>query len=60
MRSDLTPDLKTDIREAFFSLKKGKKGADAILKPFKADGFAEIKDSDYDIIRDIRKSVTGG
>ena len=60
MRSDFTSDLKTAIREAFFSLKKGKKGADAILKPFKADGFAEIKDSDYDIIRDIRKSVTGG
>ena len=59
MRSDFTPDLKIAIREVFFSLKKGKKGADAILKSFKADGFAEIKDSDYNIIRDIRKNVTG-
>ena len=59
MRSDFTPDLKIAIREVFFLLKKGKKGADAILKSFKADGFAEIKDSDYNIIRDIRKNVTG-
>jgi ABC-type phosphate/phosphonate transport system substrate-binding protein len=29
------------------------------LKPFKADGFTEITDADYDIIRDIRKSVGG-
>ena len=59
MRSAFTPGLKIAIREVFFSLKKGKKGADAILKSFKADGFAEIKDSDYNIIRDIRKNVTG-
>ena len=59
MRSDFMPDLKIAIREVFFSFKKGKKGADAILKSFKADGFAEIKDSDYNIIRDIRKNVTG-
>ena len=58
MRSDFTPDLKKAIRGAFFSLKKGNKEAEAILKPFKADGFAEIRDSDYDIIRDIRKNVT--
>ena len=59
MRSDLSPNLKMAIRKAFFSLKKGSKEGDAILKPFKADGFAEIKDSDYNIIREIRKNVTG-
>ena len=60
MRSDFTPNLKRAIRKAFFSLKKTDKDAKLILKPFKADGFAAIKDSDYDIIRDIRKNVTGG
>ena len=59
MRSDLVPGLKQKVRKAFFSLKKGTKVGDAVLKPFKADGFAAIKDSDYDIIRDIRKNVTG-
>ena len=59
MRSDLTPDLKKAVRNAFFSLKKGTKQGHEILKPFKADGFAAIKDSDYNIIRDIRKNVTG-
>ena len=59
MRSDLLPGLKQRVRKAFFSLKKGTKVGDAVLKPFKADGFAAIKDSDYDIIRDIRKNVTG-
>ena len=59
MRSDLSPNLKMAIRRAFFSLKKGSKEGNAILKPFKADGFAEIKDSDYNIIRKIRKIVMG-
>ncbi|MEQ8823174.1 MAG: phosphate/phosphite/phosphonate ABC transporter substrate-binding protein [Filomicrobium sp.] len=59
MRTDLTDDLQKGIREAFFSLKKGTEEGDKVLKPFKADGFAEIKDADYDIIRDIRKSVGG-
>ena len=59
MRTDLTADVQKAIREAFYSLKKGTKDGDAVLKPFKGDGFAEIKDADYDIIRDIRKSVGG-
>lgn len=60
MRTDLKPSLKKAIRKAFFSLKKGTKDGDAVLKPFKADGFGKIKDSDYNIIRDIRKNVSGG
>ena len=60
MRSNLDAGLKTAIREAFYSLKKGAAEADPILKPFKADGFAKIEDGDYDIIRDIRKNVAGG
>ncbi len=60
MRTDLVDDLKKAIRTAFYELKKGTKEGDGVLKPFKADGFAEIKDTDYDIIRDIRKNVQGG
>ena len=40
-------------------LKKGTPEGDAVLKPFKADGFAAITDKDYDIIRAIRKDVQG-
>jgi phosphonate transport system substrate-binding protein len=60
MRTDLTANLQTGIREAFYSLKKGTEDGDKVLKPFKADGFAEITDADYDIIRDIRKNVSSG
>ena len=59
MRTDLKKELQIAIREAFYSLKKGTKIGDAILKPFKGEGFAEVKDADYDIIRSIRKSVSG-
>jgi len=59
MRTDLDAGLQKSIREAFLSLKKGTEDGDKVLKPFKADGFAEIKDADYDIIRDIRKFVGG-
>jgi len=60
MRNDLTAELQQGIRQAFFSLKKGTEDGDRVLKPFKADGFAEIDDADYDIIRDIRRNVKGG
>ncbi|MGH1405735.1 MAG: phosphate/phosphite/phosphonate ABC transporter substrate-binding protein [Rhodomicrobiaceae bacterium] len=60
MRTDLTKELKKGIKNAFYSLKKGTEDGDKVLKPFKADGFAAIKDEDYDIIRDIRKKVQGG
>ncbi|MFZ2088448.1 MAG: phosphate/phosphite/phosphonate ABC transporter substrate-binding protein [Desulfobaccales bacterium] len=50
MRSDLAPDLKEKIRQAFYNLKDPE-----ILKPFKADGFAPIADKDYNKVRDMAK-----
>jgi phosphonate transport system substrate-binding protein len=46
MRSDLDPDLKETIKTTFIELND-----DSVLKPFKADGFAAMEDSDYDGIR---------
>lgn len=46
LRSDLAPELKEQIRTAFLELDD-----EAVLKPFKADGFAEMHDRDYDGIR---------
>jgi len=46
LRADLDPALKADIRAAFLNLDDA-----AILAPFKADGFAEMTDGDYDGIR---------
>lgn len=57
MRTDLKQELQDKIREAFLGLKPGTETGDSVLGPFKADGFAEITDADYDIIRDIRKNV---
>lgn len=56
-RTDLQEDLRNNLRTAFYSLKKGTPEGDAVLTPFKSDGFAEITDKDYDIIRDIRANV---
>lgn len=50
MQSDLAPKLKDMIRAAFMKISDP-----GILKPLKADGFAPIQDSDYDV---IRKSAT--
>jgi len=50
MRSDFNPDLKDKIRNAFLSLKDP-----AVLKNFKAEGFAPMTDKDYDVIRDLGK-----
>lgn len=58
MRTDMQPALQESVKEAFYSLKKGTPEGDAVLKPFKADGFAAIADKDYDIIRAIRKNVS--
>lgn len=60
MRTDMPKELQQSIRDAFLGLKKGTDAGDKVLKPFKADGFAAIEDTDYDIIRDIRKNVKGG
>ncbi|MGQ9366069.1 phosphate/phosphite/phosphonate ABC transporter substrate-binding protein [Azospirillum sp. A39] len=48
MRSDLAPQLKDRIRAAFYELKDP-----AVLKPFKADGFAAIDDGAYDVVREL-------
>lgn len=50
MRSDLKPDLKDKVRKAFIDLKDP-----AVLKNFKAEGFAPIADKDYDVIREMGK-----
>ncbi|WP_020176529.1 phosphate/phosphite/phosphonate ABC transporter substrate-binding protein [Methyloferula stellata] len=50
MRSDLKPELKEHIRTAFYDLKDP-----AVLKQFKADGFVAVKDSDYDVVRNLAK-----
>jgi phosphonate transport system substrate-binding protein len=52
MRSDLNPDLKGKIRNAFLTLKDP-----AVLKNFKAEGFAPIADKDYDVIRELAKAL---
>jgi phosphonate transport system substrate-binding protein len=50
MRSDLSPELKNKIKEAFYNAKDK-----AVLKPFKAEGFAAMSDKDYDVVRDLAK-----
>jgi phosphonate transport system substrate-binding protein len=52
MRSNLSPSLKAEIRKVFYELKDPK-----VLKAFKADGFAPIKDSDYDVVRDLQAKL---
>lgn len=48
MQSNLKPELKDRIRSAFTELKDK-----TILKPLKASGFAEIKDAEYDPVRNL-------
>jgi phosphonate transport system substrate-binding protein len=48
MRSNLKPGLKEKIRTAFLNLKD-----EAVLKPFKAQGFDAIADKDYDVVRNL-------
>ena len=50
MRSNLKPELKQKIRDAFLNAKDQK-----VLKPFKATGFGPISDKDYDVVRDLAK-----
>lgn len=50
MRSNLDPALKDRVRATFVNLKDP-----AVLKNFKADGFAPISDKDYDVIREMGK-----
>ncbi len=48
MRSDLDPELKTKIAQAFTKLEDPE-----VLKPFKAQGFDSIQDRDYDVVREL-------
>ena len=48
MQSNLKPELKEKIKNAFYNLKDKK-----ILKPLKAHGFAPITDKDYDVVRNL-------
>ncbi|MBE9054156.1 phosphate/phosphite/phosphonate ABC transporter substrate-binding protein [Nostocales cyanobacterium LEGE 11386] len=52
MRSDLNPELKAKISSAFVELKD-----EEILQAFKADGFDAITDQDYDVVRDLGKTL---
>lgn len=57
LRTDMTEALENNIKDAFLSLERGTEAGDAVLKPFKADGFSAVTDADYDIIRDIRAKL---
>lgn len=57
MRSNLSPELKQQIKQTFYDLKPENPEGETVLKPFKADGFAPVSDADYDVIRSIRKSI---
>ena len=50
MRSNMSPELKEKIRQAFLQIKDKQ-----ILQAFKADGFAAVTDKDYDVVRDLTK-----
>ncbi|OAB60994.1 phosphate ABC transporter substrate-binding protein [Leptolyngbya valderiana BDU 20041] len=47
-REGLDPALVEQVRQAFLELDDPE-----VLEPFKADGFATIEDSDYDVLRDL-------
>lgn len=48
MRSDLSPELKASVQQAFLEINDPD-----ILDSLKAEGFAEITDADYDVIRNM-------
>jgi phosphonate transport system substrate-binding protein len=50
LADDLVPQLQEAIRSAFYNLKDKD-----VLKPIKADGFAPMRDEDYNEIRDMAK-----
>jgi phosphonate transport system substrate-binding protein len=52
MRSDLDSGLKEKIKQTFYNLKDKE-----ILKPMKADGLAPIADADYNVVRNLKKSL---
>lgn len=53
MRSDLKPALKKRIKEAFLTLKEPK-----VLRHFeRATGFGPMTDKDYDVVREVARSL---
>jgi phosphonate transport system substrate-binding protein len=50
VRKDLPPSLKSAFRQAFLNLKDEK-----ILAALKISGFAPAADSEYQLIRDLRR-----
>lgn len=50
MQGKLAADLKGSIRDAFLQLKD-----QAVLKPFRAEGFVATDDNAYDILRETAK-----
>jgi phosphonate transport system substrate-binding protein len=52
MRNDLDKDLQERIKQAFYALSD-----ETILKYFKADALAPITDADYDVVRDLKKTL---
>lgn len=52
MQGYLKPELKEKIRSAFLNLKDP-----AILKLFRVEGFAPATDKDYDVLRDMAKTL---
>jgi phosphonate transport system substrate-binding protein len=52
MRSDLDSTLKTSIVNAFLTLHDP-----AVLKPFKAAGFAPVSDADYNVVRQLSSQL---
>jgi len=49
MQSNLDPELKDKIKQAFYDLDDPE-----ITKPLKADGFMPVTDADYDVVRTTR------
>lgn len=52
LRMDLAPDLKAAIRDAFLNMDNQE-----VLEAFKAEGFAPISDSDYDVVRQLQEDL---
>jgi phosphonate transport system substrate-binding protein len=52
MRSNLKSDLKNKIKAAFVEMTDKD-----VLSKFKADGFGAVTDADYDIVRNLAKSL---
>ena len=52
MRNDLDKDLQEQIKQTFYALSDK-----TILKYFKADALAPMTDADYDVVRDLKKTL---